>query len=464
MISPHFAEQVLLQGSDGGFYFARQYIDDEGRGQLCWYGEHATLNFSNVFFALHAPDQGAAGRFAGTLYDLPKGRTCAEFNMDLDVVPGRGGRPTTLQQVDGPRSFTVVEPTPEALAAFNRPIRPTPPTFDADDFDNATGLWMGDDGGIYYVLETPNNHRLFWFGAHPSALPGPTGVTGRAFANVFMSNLASREATFARGVYVDVPRGGANARGELNLEFFNDDHHRIRIAYAPDGFGLRELRRIGGMHVRIQWDTLDIVDQQDTAPSIEGDEPMLDIVVAEMDGNTVDLGDLAHASSRISTQFTNALASNVRQGTRLRLALAPHVSFLRPIPGDADGSRQVLALFVGAWDKDLSPSGDHADMFRAWSQIIQWDIDHGIRRDPPVDVRTLGWRRLVRFRWFSDDHLGFRVMAFTWAELVAIARRGRPFPLRFDIHPGGDGNYVVNATMTVDYRLMDACAERIRRG
>ena len=461
MISPHFAERVLLSGSDGGLYYATQYLES-GQGRLVWYGEHPELSFTNVCTALHLPAEGASGRFSCQLYDLPRGNVCAfDVPLELDIVPAAAGRPARLQEVGGSRTWTVVQPTAEALERFSLAITQRPPTFDGEDFDNMTGLWLGDDGGIYYVVEAPSSRRMIWFGAHPTARPGPTGATGAAFANVFISQRA-REWTFCSGTFVDVPRGGAHASGSLSLEMFNDDPHRIRISSAPRGFGLRELRRVAPTRVRIHWATLRIRDQEDYT-GIEGDEPMLDIVVARMDGATVDATRPATASAVLDSQFTGMLADNLRQGSTLTLSLRDYDQSLRPVRGDTDGNRQVLAIYVVGWDKDLSPSSDRERLTRGYEAILQFDIDRALRAVPPVDVRTLPTRYPTIFRWFGDDRIGQAVVVFTWNQLMTTARGSGTATVTFNMNPGGDGNYVLTANMTVSDRSIAVCNARVRR-
>lgn len=461
MISRHFQERVLLRGSDGGLYYATQY-EAHGRGWLAWYGEHPDLDFTTVYSAQHDPAQGAAGRFFGDLYHLPKGTACGESSLVLDVVPGAGGRPARLREVGGSRFWDVVDATPAALAEFTRPIVPEAPTFDGGDYQNMSGLWFGDDGGTYYVLEAPSTHRIIWFGAHPTARPGPTGATGAGFANVFVTPWA-RESVYIGGHFVDLPRGGTSAHGEITLAMSQATPHVITVDTAPRGFGLRTLRRAGPAHVRIHWSRLGIVDQADYS-GIEGDEPMLDIAVARMDGSTVDARHPETASAVLDAQFTGALASNWRETwPSLPLRLRDYDQFLRPVPGDADGSRQVLAMFVVGWDKDNSPPGDRERITQGWRAILQWDLDRAIRAVPPVDVRTLPHGYPTIFRWDGDDRLGQVAIAFTWADLVAIGRGAGTVPVRFDINPGRNGNYLVTATLTVSERLIDACTARVRR-
>jgi hypothetical protein len=208
---------------------------------------------------------------------------------------------------------------------------------------------------------------------------------------------------------------------------------------------------------------LTILDQHDSWPWLEGDEPMLDVAVVRMDGESVDVNALERATAVIDAQATPVLASEVREGTTLRsLGLRNFSALLRPVPGD-DGTRPVLGVFVGAWDRDFSPSGDRGDLFAAWRSIFQFNLDRALRAGGRLDFHELAGTRLTRFRWFSDDFLGYATVVFTWADLQVIARGTGSSLMSFSINPGGDGNYRVRATLDAADRLVDSCTAAVRR-
>lgn len=90
--------------------------------------------------------------------------------------------------------------------------------------EGATGVWLGNDGGVYYVRQSGT--ELVWFGQACSGGARPT------FANVFKG---TRAGTSVTGVWADVPYGSTLGSGLLGLTVV--DANRITRSNVSGGFG-----------------------------------------------------------------------------------------------------------------------------------------------------------------------------------------------------------------------------------
>jgi hypothetical protein len=115
---------------------------------------------------------------------------------------------------------------PELLAVV---CEPAPIPFDPTDVD-LTGVWAGDDGGIYYLRQLGS--VLWW-----------NGMSGRILSPV---QLGSDWTNVARGVITglqidvegsDVPRGGDDGQGRLVLTIQGDAKGNIQIVKVADDWG-----------------------------------------------------------------------------------------------------------------------------------------------------------------------------------------------------------------------------------
>jgi hypothetical protein len=97
--------------------------------------------------------------------------------------------------------------------------------------EGVTGIWRGNDGGIYYVRQTPAG--VAWFAQQCSA----AGVVPD-FANVFAG---TRDGNIVRGSWADVPYGRALGAGNLDLRVDGDRMVRTRVT---GGFAGTEWTRL----------------------------------------------------------------------------------------------------------------------------------------------------------------------------------------------------------------------------
>lgn len=85
-----------------------------------------------------------------------------------------------------------------------------------------TGRWTCNDGGTYYLRQSGD--RVYWFGEAAGSRP--------AWANVFNGLIAGGR---INGEWVDVPKGGAEGSGRLDL-VIEDGGSRLRAVARTGGF------------------------------------------------------------------------------------------------------------------------------------------------------------------------------------------------------------------------------------
>jgi hypothetical protein len=90
---------------------------------------------------------------------------------------------------------------------------------------DVSGVWVGDDGAIYYVRQLPDD-SVTWAGFHDSGFH-----LGTRFTNVFQGHVAAGQATIS-GNWIDVPRGENANAGTVTFD----------VVLTPDGEP-RELKR-----------------------------------------------------------------------------------------------------------------------------------------------------------------------------------------------------------------------------
>lgn len=212
----------IYRSNQGALYYLR-FVGDAGHGRLFWFGEAANGAFSNVMAAdLHAfAGSNVFSADNGRWWDVPKGRTQGVSTP---------GNPQTLLNLlfegnlirkavgsgigFGDASWTrmATQPTRASLhvhAGFAGP--------------GATGVWLGNDGGVYFVRQSGSD--LVWFGQSCSGAAMPD------FANVFVGHLAGNRAS---GQWADVPYGHTQGTGNLGLRV---DPDRITRLSVSGGFG-----------------------------------------------------------------------------------------------------------------------------------------------------------------------------------------------------------------------------------
>ena len=130
-------------------------------------------------------------------------------------------------------------PSPTATATTSPPPSPspgldcaaTPADASPSPAADLTGVWRGDDDGIYYLRQTGN--CLWWFGRARGA------PTEAEFANVFVGTISGSDID---GDWADVPYGEADNAGTLTLTV--EDENRIRRTAETGGFDASEWRRV----------------------------------------------------------------------------------------------------------------------------------------------------------------------------------------------------------------------------
>jgi hypothetical protein len=86
-----------------------------------------------------------------------------------------------------------------------------------------SGEWTCDDGGRYYLRQVGNT--LYWYGERSATNP--------SWSNVYHGRVQGDR---VRGSWADVPKGGANSRGELQLQIRENDNVLV-ATHKTGGFG-----------------------------------------------------------------------------------------------------------------------------------------------------------------------------------------------------------------------------------
>ena len=138
-------------------------------------------------------------------------------------------------------SAAVVAPTPSVSPASTpRPslavaaiCTPSPLKFDPKAID-LTGAWAGDDDGIYYLRQ--RGTTISWNGM--SERNGPPSLLGHDWNNVGRGEI-KKDLSIAID-WADVPRGGIDGYGTLDLKIGPDSAGNIQITKTSEtgtGFG-----------------------------------------------------------------------------------------------------------------------------------------------------------------------------------------------------------------------------------
>ena len=123
--------------------------------------------------------------------------------------------------------------TPSASADVAQRCTLATTAFDAADLD-LTGLWAGDDGGVYYLRQL---EKVVWWNGM-SGRNGPSNALGREWNNVARGEIAD-DLTIAVD-WADVPRGDILGMGTLMLKVGPDAAGVITITKTSEtgrGFG-----------------------------------------------------------------------------------------------------------------------------------------------------------------------------------------------------------------------------------
>ena len=129
------------------------------------------------------------------------------------IASACGGATATV----APTASISVTTPPASLAPASRPpialtkcaIRAVP--WDGKSALDLTGVWSVDGHGMYYITQIGN--AVWWIGL--SGLGEPATDAGKDWANAFEG---TAKGITVSGTYVDVPMGGADLNGPVELE------------------------------------------------------------------------------------------------------------------------------------------------------------------------------------------------------------------------------------------------------
>ena len=218
----------IYAANDGGQYYLR-FVGSENGGRLFWFGEHPDGHFANVMVGeLNVFGNGHCNVPSGRWWDVPKGGATSgsvpgdsESELELDVANG-----IITKSRDSARGFGGSRWAKHTGVARRAAIN-----LMGFAGEGLTGIWRGNDGGIYFVRQTPAG--VAWFGQQCSAagaLP--------AFANVFAG---TRAGNIVSGSWADVPYGSAAGAGDLELSV---DGNRMVRTRVTGGFAGNEWTRV----------------------------------------------------------------------------------------------------------------------------------------------------------------------------------------------------------------------------
>jgi hypothetical protein len=100
-------------------------------------------------------------------------------------------------------------------------------------YADVTGVWSGDDGGMYYIRQVGSD--VWWIGTSTRSHSGYLDFfQGLDFTNVFHGTLSGQRIS---GEWADVSRGTARGSGTLVMDI---------VADYPNGYALRRVSETGG--------------------------------------------------------------------------------------------------------------------------------------------------------------------------------------------------------------------------
>ncbi|MGG7056075.1 endonuclease/exonuclease/phosphatase family protein [Nitrosomonas sp. ANs5] len=220
---------------DRGTYFVREFGN-----RVFWFGERPETpnagSFANCFFGKRE-----GNRLIGDWFDIPKGRTRSSGVLRITVGTDDNSMSRTNEFPEsggfGGRNWQVTTYRPESEAFV-------PAYFEGSGIADLTGVWMGDDGGIYYIRHQGND--LVWFGE----------LSGQ-FSNVFRCTIPSGlpdniiiRNSFS-GLWTDVPKGRTGGNGTLVFQI-RDAFTLLRLSVTGGFGGTRWDRLMGvGSNVRL---------------------------------------------------------------------------------------------------------------------------------------------------------------------------------------------------------------------
>jgi hypothetical protein len=109
------------------------------------------------------------------------------------------------------------------ISQFASAAAPVPPQ-DVAKLPNLNGVWLGSDGGKYYIKQIGG--EILWYG---ESLTNPVIWSNVAHGTFDGAKLLLR--------WSDVPKGTISNAGLLAISYSNDGIPRLTISYKSGGFG-----------------------------------------------------------------------------------------------------------------------------------------------------------------------------------------------------------------------------------
>lgn len=231
-----FSPQGNLSGAwsaeDDAQCFVREYTNNR-RQAVTWVCENPSEQWSYVFTGFRSEANNEI--LEGSIAFIPKGtrllrrdvtfrvgrrttraRPGAEYVTKRAIFPGNGFEDAsfvTFIELEGTRAdFTKI--TRSKFGPY-QDYYPAP-----GGSQDLTGVWYGNDGGVYYILQ--RGPFVTWFGESPT----------RAWANVAEGGRIGQNMSLS---WVDVPKGGTQGRGQIGLRV--EGPNRLVRTSVSGGFG-----------------------------------------------------------------------------------------------------------------------------------------------------------------------------------------------------------------------------------
>lgn len=230
---------------DGVKCFVREYRNAD-RQAVTWICENPDQQWSYVFSGLRNESNNTV--LEGSIAFIPKGtrvlrRNDVTFRVGRRTSAPRRGADAVTKRAIFPRSglddapFVKFFEFDDARANFTKVTRssfgPYQDYFPAPGgSQDLTGVWYGNDGGVYYILQ--RGPFITWFGESSNG----------AWANVAEGGRIGQNMSLA---WADVPKGGARGQGQLGLRL--EGSNRLVRTSASGGFGGSVWTREGSTRV-----------------------------------------------------------------------------------------------------------------------------------------------------------------------------------------------------------------------
>lgn len=330
---------------NGGVYYVRQ-IDN----RVCWFGESIDGNeveglpFANIFVGTRSGNE-----VSGKWFDIPKGKSQRSGTLIFSVSDDS----TTITRISETGGFSHSNWYQEPKGVLKVSSNCHNAGFRTVYEEDYTGVWLSDDGAVFYLLQTA--HELVWF-----------AEKGNEWSHIFVG-IATGDTI--SGNWMDVPKASRNNFGQVEFNrkdgVLGDGTWRASVPFSlklsseNGGFSTQILSKIETLGVDLSLETLELFRTEESY----GDEPYLWTVFAKIDGSTVDL---------FRAQNSPTIISNSGSHNNLTNRSDRNAGLMLPIVNPAIGKFSTVLQTLTSID----PQSDLAKNFTFFGFLgVAWDED-----------------------------------------------------------------------------------------